>query len=209
MKTMTKISSFVLWMVLMVGLFMMMETKPASAFTFGDVASIGVAYTTHLFFHEVGHQVVADDAGADSSHMSFFTQKNGKFYPGLSTYENIPEESILPYAVGGERMAGYTFEYALQSYRNRSTTFNKALMFFSCADFVVYTLLANYVSTGDTAYDPNLIREETGCSKELFLSLVLGKSLLNTYRIFNQNTHFVPMIAVDKKSAALLFRFTF
>ena len=81
----------------------------AIAFDFKDAASIGAAYTTHLFLHEVGHQVVAEEVGADSPKMSLFTRKNGRFYPGLSTYKNIPRESKLPYAVGGERMAGFTF----------------------------------------------------------------------------------------------------
>jgi hypothetical protein len=35
----------------------------ALAFDFKDVTSIGAAYTTHLFFHEMGHQVVAEEVG--------------------------------------------------------------------------------------------------------------------------------------------------
>jgi len=174
-----------------------------------DIASIGAAYTTHLFFHEMGHQVVAEEVGADSPKISFFTRKNGRFYPGLSTYKNIPRESKLPYAVGGDRMAGFTFEYALQSYHYKPTTYNKALMFFSCADFFAYTLLANYVHPENDMYDPNLIREETGLSKELLLSLVMAKSLMNTYRVFNENANFTPIIRVDKDSAAFMIRFEF
>ena len=174
-----------------------------------DVVSIGAAYTTHLFFHEMGHQVVAEEVGADSPKISFFTRKNGRFYPGLSTYKNIPRESKLPYAVGGDRMAGYTFEYALQSYHRNPSTYNKALMFFSCADFFAYTLLANYVHPENDMYDPNLIREETGLSKELLLSLVMAKSLMNTYRVFNKNANFTPIIRVDKDSAAFMIRFSF
>ena len=174
-----------------------------------DIASIGAAYTTHLFFHEMGHQVVAEEVGADSPKISFFTRKNGRFYPGLSTYKNIPRESKLPYAVGGDRMAGYTFEYALQSYHRNPSTYNKALMFFSCADFFAYTLLANYVHPENDMYDPNLIREETGLSKELLLSLVMAKSLMNTYRVFNENANFTPIIRVDKGSAAFVIRFEF
>jgi len=174
-----------------------------------DVVSIGAAYTTHLFFHEMGHQVVAEDVGADSPKMHFFAVKDGKLYPGLSTYKNIPKESKLPYAVGGDRMAGYTFEYALQSYHRNPSTYNKALMFFSCADFFAYTLLANYVHPENDMYDPNLIREETGLSKELLLSLVMAKSLMNTYRVFNENANFTPIIRVDKDSAAFMLRFEF
>jgi hypothetical protein len=185
------------------------STRNVRAFDFGDVASIGAAYTTHLFLHEMGHQVVAEQVGAVAPQMGFFAQRGGRLYPGLSTYKEIPEESKLPYGVGGERMAGVTFEYALQSYRHGPTTFNKALLFFSCADFLVYTLLGNYVHPDDDMYDPNLVREETGCSKEMLLSLVMAKSLLNTYRVMHPAANFSPMIWVDKQSAALLFRLSF
>ncbi len=187
----------------------MLPIPGALALGFKDVVSIGAAYTSHLFFHEMGHQVVAEEVGADSPEISFFTRKNGRFYPGLSTYQNIPGESRLPYAVGGERMAGYTFEYALESYRREPTTYNKALMFFGCADFLAYTLLANYVHPDNDMYDPNLIREETGLSRELLLSLVMAKSLINTYRVFNENASFTPMIRVDKDSAAFMISFEF
>ena len=88
-----------------------------AAFEFNDAVAIGAAYMTHLGLHEVGHQVVAEDVGADTPRMKFFTRHDGRLYPGLSTHRGIPEESKLPYAVGGERMAGYTFEYALHSYQ--------------------------------------------------------------------------------------------
>lgn len=179
------------------------------AFNLKDIASIGAAYSTHIFLHEMGHQVVAEEVGADSPKMHFFTIKDGKLYPGLSTSRNIPKESKLPYAVGGDRMAGFTFEYALESYHHGPTTYNKALMFFSCADFLVYTLLANYVNPDNDMYDPNLIRAETGLSKGALLSLVTAKALINTYRIFNENANLVPVIWVDKKSAAFVLRFYF
>ncbi|MCK4791060.1 MAG: hypothetical protein KAV87_45425 [Desulfobacteraceae bacterium] len=153
--------------------------------------------------------MVAEEVGADSPQMNFLARRNGKLYPGLSTCQNIPKESILPYAAGGERMAGFTFEYALQSYRREPTTYNKALMFFSCADFFAYTLLSNYVNPDEDMYDPYLIREETGCSKALLLSLVTAKSLINAYRVMNPDANFAPVIWVDKSSAALLLRFPF
>ena len=196
-------TGFIIWLIFMA------PAQYARAFDFKDVASIGAAYTTHLFLHEMGHQVIADEVGAESPNMRFFTNSDGTFYPGLSTYKNIPEKSKLPYAVGGERMAGFTFDYALKSYRQKPTTYNKALMFFSCADFLAYTLLANYVNTDNDMYDPNLIREETGCSKGLLFSLVMAKSLINTYRVLNLDANFAPVIWVDKSSAALLLRFPF
>ncbi len=187
----------------------MLSPQPIVALDFKEAAAISAAYMTHLFLHEVGHQVVAEEVGADSPKISFFTRKNGRFYPGLSTYQNIPRESKLPYAVGGERMGGYTFEYALKSYHREPTTFNKALMFFGCADFLAYTFLANYVHPENDMYDPNLIRAESGLNKEALLSLVMAKSLANTYRVFNKDANFTPMIVVDKTSAAFVIRFTF
>jgi len=190
-------------------LFLMRPTPDALAFDFTDVAAIGAAYMTHLSLHELGHQVVAEEVSADSPRMHFFTRKNGRFYPGLSTYKNIPKESKLPYAAGGDRMAGYTFEFALQSYHTKPTTYNKALLFFTVTDFVVYTLMANYWHPENDLYDPNLIRQETGLSKGAILSLVTAKSAMNAYRIMNPDATFFPMIWVDKKSAGFGIGFKF
>jgi len=167
-----------------------------------DTAAIAAAFVTHLTLHEMGHQVVAEEAEADSPRMQFFVRKNGKFYPGLSTYENIPKESKLSYALAGERMAGSTFEYALDSYRREPTTYNKALMFFSCTDFLWYTLLANYVHDDNDTYDPNIVRQETGLNKEMLLSLVMVKSLMNAYRVYNKDARFIPSVVVYKSSVA-------
>jgi len=194
---------------LLIWLFLMNTGRISYAFGFRDVASIGAAYMTHLSLHELGHHVVAQEVGADAPQISFFTRRNGSFYPGLSTYKNIPEESKLPYAVGGERMAGFTFNYALDSYRYHPTTYNRALLFFSCADFFVYTLLGNYVHPENDLYDPNLIREETGLSKGTLLSLVAVKTALNAYRIVNEDARLFPMIWVDDKSAAFMIGFRF
>jgi hypothetical protein len=173
------------------------------------VASIGAAYMAHLFMHEMGHQLLADEVGADSHRIKFFTNQNGKFYPGLSTYKSIPKDSILPYAVAGERMAGITFEYALQSYREEPTIFNKSLMFFSCFDFLFYTALANYGDPDNDMYDPNLIRNEIGCSKEALLAVVATKTILNVYRIYHPEANFRPVIRLGKKRVEFLVSFDF
>jgi hypothetical protein len=210
-KTRVRIFSKAIAACFLFGVLLMPNVTHASDFSFNfdfsDLASIGSAYTMHIFLHEMGHQIVADDVGAEAHRMSFFTSQNGKFYPGVSLYKSIPEESKLPYAAGGERMAGYTFEYALQSYRQNPTTFNKALMFFSNVDFLAYTLLANYVYPDNDMYDPNIIREETGIGKEILLSFAAAKMLLNTYRIFDEDVPFVPVIEVDKHSVFFMLRF--
>jgi hypothetical protein len=209
MALMHKISRSIITIGLLISVSLAASAKNSPAFEFNDAVAIGAAYMTHLGMHEVGHQVVAEDVGADTPRMKFFTRTNGKIYPGLSTYKNIPEKSKLPYAVGGERMAGYTFEYALASYHHQPTTYNKALIFFGCADFLLYTLLGNYVHPEDDMYDPNLIRAESGMSKEMLLALVAAKSMLNTYRVFNQDTKVFPVIAVTKEAAGLMLGFRF
>jgi hypothetical protein len=181
----------------------------ALAFDFEDLCSIGAAYTTHLVLHEMGHQIVAQEVGAVDSKVQFFTNRGGGLYLALSTYEDIPEKSKLPYALGGERMSGFTFDYALKSYRAKPTTYNKALMFFSSFDFLAYTVISNYIKDDTSMYDPNLVRKETGCSKGLLLGLVLGKSLVNAYRVMHPEANFAPVIWLDNKSAALLLRFPF
>ena len=197
------VGGFIVWLLLA------RPVQPAFAFQLNDVISAGAAYTTHLVLHEMGHQVVAQDAGATGSRMHFLSNKGGQFYLGVSTYESIPSKSRLPYALGGERMSGYTFDIALKSYREQPTTYNKALLFFSGADFLAYTLLANYLHSNANMHDPNIVREETGCSKGVLLSLVLGKTLLNAYRVADPEVTFAPEIWVDDRSAALLLRFPF
>jgi hypothetical protein len=183
--------------------------KQAQAWEWSDVVDIGMAYATHLYLHELGHQVIADEVDAENHQIQFMKQKKGQYYLGLSTYDQIPEKSKLAYAVGGDRMAGLTFEYGLASYRERPTSFNKALLFFTSVDFVGYTLLSNYVHSGDNMYDPNLIREETGVSKELLLGMVMTKALVNGYRIFSGSDRLTPEIRTDTSSAAFVLNYHF
>jgi hypothetical protein len=181
----------------------------ARAWEFGDMVEISMAYMTHLYLHELGHQVVADEVGADNHQIQFLKQDNGQYYLGLSTYDEIPEKSKLAYAVGGDRMAGLTFEYGLASYREHPTTYNKALIFFTTVDFVGYTLLSNYVHSGDNMYDPNLIRNETGINKELLLGMVVTKALVNSYRFISGSDRLTPEIRTDTHSAAFLLNYHF
>lgn len=194
---------------LLLSIFCCLPSRAYAFDFFKDGSAIGAAFVTHLGMHEIGHQVVAEEAGAESPEMHFFTTRNGSFYPGLSTYKDIKKESELSYALAGESMAGYTFEYALQSYRHEESTYNKALMFFACTDFLWYTLLANYVHPDNDMYDPNLVREETSLGKTEILSLVLAKSLLNAYRVYNEEARFTPMIMVDETRAAFVVRYDF
>ena len=189
--------------------FLLSPPSASSAEYSSDAAAIGAAFFTHIFLHEVGHQVMAEESGADSPQMHFMSRKNGKFYPGRSTVKSIQPKSRLSYAGAGEAMASRTFEYALYSYHQKPTTYNKALMFFSCTDFLWYTLLANYVHPENDTYDPNMIREETGIGKEALLGVVLTKSLLNAYRVYNEDAKFMPMVTIDTRSVGLMVRYEF
>ena len=95
-----------------VWLFFMPNSEGACAFEFEDTVAISAAYMTHLSLHEIGHQLMADEVRADHQ-ISFFTSQNGRFYLGCSHAQSFPKESRLPYAVGGYRMEGHTFEFAL------------------------------------------------------------------------------------------------
>lgn len=184
-------------------------SRQTLAADFNDFIEIGAAFMTNLAMHELGHQIVADEVGAENHRIKFFAKDEGQFYFGLSSYDSIPDRSRLPYAAAGERMSLYTFEYGLQSYRNRPSTYNKALLFFSTFDFLAYTLVANYLEPDNEKYDPNGIRKETGCSKELLLGVALTKTLINAYRYSHKDANIMPMIETSKNGVLFLVGFKF
>ncbi len=190
-------------------LLVVIPTPTAWSFNVSDIFEIGSAYITHLTLHELGHQLVADEVGVTNHKISFFTQRKGEFYLGLSTYDSIPRESRLPYAMGGERMNSISFEYNIEAYRYHPTTFNKAMLFFDTMGFLGYTLLANYVNPDNHCYDPTLIREETGMSKEILLSFVLTKTTMNVWRIFNPETRWSPVIDSNEDSIWFQLKYRF
>jgi hypothetical protein len=187
----------------------LMPNRSAWSIGFVDFFKIGTAYLTHLTIHEMGHQLVADEVGATNHKISFFTQKKGEFYLGLSTFDSIPRESRLPYAMGGERMNTISYEYHLEAYRRNPTIFNKTMLFFDATSFLGYTLLANYVNSDNRGYDPTLIRTEIGMSKEVLLSFVATKTLINTWRIFNPKIRWVPILESDHDSIRFRLQYCF
>jgi hypothetical protein len=74
---------------------------------------------------------------------------------------------------------------------------------------VAYTFLANYINPDDPYYDPNIIRNETGCSKELLMGMVLTKALVNGYRVYNAEARLIPEIRTDYHSAAFVLNYHF
>ena len=174
-----------------------------------DFTKIGLAFFTNLAVHETGHAAVASYVGANGIDLQFLTKHDDKFFLGLSHVEQIDENSRLPYSMGGEVAASYTFEYALQGYRRQPSTYNKALMFFSGTDFLWYSIYAFYLTDGDDAFDPTAITNITGLSKGTIFGVALTQSLINAYRVYSGNDNITPYFTLDKYSAVFNVRFIF
>lgn len=170
-----------------------------------DALQIGAAFLTNLAVHEFGHEIVADNVGAEDSQVNFFKKSGGNFFLGTSTVSNIEDESVLPYAMGGEVFADLSFEHALQGYRNSPNTYNKSLLFISGTDFLWYCFYAFYISNDNPSYDPITISKETGISRDMLFSVALAKTIANAYRIYSGQDKIVPYFKVDRTSASLNF----
>jgi len=174
-----------------------------------DAAQIAAAFMTNLAMHEVGHAAAGTMVGASGVNTSFFNTKNGSFFLGHTEYHNLKQEGRLPFLVGGPMMNSYTFDFALADYDRRPTTYNKALMFFSCTDFLYYSVYALYISKGNNHYDPLAIRQETGLSRETILGVALTQTILNGMRAFNMQDRVVPYFEVDRYWASFNLRVSF
>jgi len=168
-----------------------------------EVATTGLAFLTNLLAHEFGHAIVADYAGAKGNELNFFKKDGGKFFLGTSSVTDIDERSIISYTMGGEFFADLTFEHALQSYRDKPTSFNKSLMMVSGTDFLWYCFYSFYLSEDHSSYDPITISRETGISRDMLFSAVLAKTAMNAYRIYSGEDKVIPYFTVDKYSASL------
>lgn len=165
------------------------------------VAQIGAAFMTNVVLHEMGHDVIADYVEAEGSGLSFFRVRDGQFFLASSTVQSIDTKSRLPYNMGGEFAADMTFEYALKSYRENPSLYNRSLMFFSGTDFLLYSVYSYYLSEGHNHLDPIAVTEYGGISKDVVLSVALAKTLMNAYRIYSGEDRFIPYFTVDKYSA--------
>lgn len=171
---------------------------------------VGLAFVTNLAVHEFGHVLVAEGVGADKATFKFFGEEDGSFFLGLSTATGVPDESVLPYRLGGEIAASYTFELALQSFRRTPTTYNRALLFFSGTDFFWYTLYAFYLAPReDERYDPVGIRESTGFSRGAILAAATAQLATNAWRIVSGTDAVAPSFSYDRQEAVLNFTFRF
>ena len=80
-------------LILMVVILTAGSKHQAHAWEFSDLVDIGMAYMTHLYHHELGHQVVADEVNADNHQIQFLMQDKGQYYLGISTLDEIPDNS--------------------------------------------------------------------------------------------------------------------
>ncbi len=174
-----------------------------------EVFMIGTAFLTNLFAHEFGHEVLAQHVGATGTELNFFKKMNGQFFLGTSVVDNIADESILPYTMGGEFFADLTFEHALRDYRKSPNLYNKSLILSSGLDFAWYCLYAFYVGNESPSFDPITISEETGISRDMLFSVVVVKTMINAYRVYSGNDTVIPYFTVDKNSAMLNIAFPF
>lgn len=170
---------------------------------FGEVITMGTAFLTNLATHEFGHAIVGEHVGATGNTVSFFEKQGGQFFLGMSSVKNIKAESKLPYTMGGEFFVDLTFEHALKSYRKNPNFYNKSLMLYSGTDFLWYCFYAFYVSEGHSSFDPITVAKETGLSEDELFSIVLAKTMINTYRIYSGQDRVIPYFTVNSSSAAL------
>ena len=169
----------------------------------GDVLITGSAFLTNLAAHEFGHAIIGDHVGATGNTVSFFEKRGGQFFLGMSSVDNIKAESKLPYTMGGEFFADLTFEHALKSYRKNPNFYNKSLMLYSGTDFLWYCFYAFYVSDGHSSFDPVTVAQETGLTQDELFSIVLAKTMINTYRVYSGQDRVIPYFTVNSSSAAL------
>lgn len=177
-----------------------MFSGKASAFDYGDIPSVGLAFLTNLAIHETGHYVVANQAGAEGNNLSFFKKDKESFFLGLSTVTEIDDKAKPAYHLGGELASSYTFEFALRRYRAHDTsTYNNALMFFSMTDFLWYTTYAFYISPyQNEKFDPIGIADTTGIKRETIFLVSLTQASLNALRVYTNKDRIVPSFIVDK-----------
>ncbi len=164
-----------------------------------DAASIGTAFLTELFAHEMGHYFIAESLGARKNDIYFFSKRDDNLYLGLNIVEGLDKDSRLSHSMGGELFASITFEAALQSYRKKPTSYNKALLFFSGTDFLRYSIFSFYLAKNPAPeYDPISIRNASGVSTETIMFCALTQAGINTYRVISGNDTLVPYISFKK-----------
>ncbi len=170
---------------------------------------IGAAFIANFALHELGHVVLADYVGAKGANPDFIKMKDGKFFLGVSTIEEIDDESMLPYSLAGEVASDVTFEHALKEYREDPTGFNTSMLILSGTDFLRYCVYAFYMSEGHGFYDPVSIANESEISRDTIFALALAKTAINAYRVYSGKDYVVPYFMVTKNTATMNFLMPF
>ncbi len=175
--------------------------KDLNANRLSGALHIGAAALTSFASHELGHVVTADMYGAEGLKVEFLKSRDGSFFIGSSTYESIPDKSRLPFSMGGEMFSDYTFEYALASYRENPTLYNKSVMLISGVDLLRYTIFSFYIAEPHEHYDPVAVTQQTGLSKETLLGVAIAKTAINAYRVYSGEDRFIPYFDLTDRSA--------
>ena len=170
-----------------------------------DLGQIGLAFVTSIVVHESGHAFIAYQVGdAKDINMQFFTKRGNSFVFGVTEVKNLNQKSKIPFIMGGEIASSYNFEYALLSYRQQPTIFNRSLMFFSGTDFLWYTVYSLYLSKGASYQDPVALKRETGVRKEAIFGIALTQTLLNYYRVTSGTDKVIPYFTFDDTSVKFM-----
>lgn len=153
---------------------------------------------------------MAQQAGAEDARIDFFEHQGNNLFLGLSTVKKIDEASLVPYRLGGEAAANHLFDASLSNYRNRPTTYNKALLFFSGVDFLWYSFWTLYIQDKqDPSYDPVGISQETGLPSHTILGMAALQTALNTYRVSSGSDRLLPYLGLDRTRAEIGVRIQF
>lgn len=177
----------------------LMCSSKVSAADLKDIPLIGLAFLTNLGIHETGHYVIANQSGAEGNTLNFFTKDNNSFFLGLSTVTEIESKAKPAYHLAGEVASSYTFELALRKYREKNTTYNRALMFFSMTDFLWYTTYAFYVAPYKNAkFDPIGISDTTGIDRDKIFMVALAHTSLNAIRVLTGEDRVIPYYMLDR-----------
>ena len=175
----------------------------------GNLLTIPLGYFISLSIHELGHAVVASNVGAEGISFTLPDFKNRDFLGATTKVDKINKESVLPYAMGGEIGADYTFEFALSQYRQKPTLLNKSMLFFSGTDFLKYSIYSLYVDKDNEFADPSIVMEETNFNRNVILSLALIKTAINYNRVVSNNDIIIPYFTYDNNSVAFNISYKF
>jgi len=188
----------------------LISLQKVSAADFKDIPLIGLAFLTNLGIHETGHYVIANQAGAEGNTLDFFTREDNGFFLGLSTVSEIDSKAKPGYHLAGEVASNYTFELALNKYRENNTTYNRALMFFSMTDFLWYSTYAFYVAPDkNPKFDPIGISDTTGIDQDKIFLVALAHTSLNALRVYTGEDRVIPYYMLDRHFIGFGIRGTF